>query len=97
MDEHALKNDIKIRQIGDPNVIKALQHFLMMAQTGEISGVAIVALSQNGSTHSQPVLPNNPVTLQLAMGALESLKLDLNDMLKQFKRQQSPILRARPM
>jgi hypothetical protein len=80
---------------GDPNLIRTLQHYLDLARRGEIAGIAIIGLAPQGGVYATPCLPSNPTAMQLAMGALLSLANDIDDSLKQFKKQvsASPIIR----
>jgi hypothetical protein len=81
--------------VGDPNVIRSIQYFLDLAKEGKINGVAIVAITPNGDVYSNPTLPLHPGVLHLALGALSSLTIDINDMLRQFKQRMSasPIIK----
>lgn len=81
--------------VGDPNVIRSLQHFLTLAQSGQLAGVAIVAIDQHGNAMQAPVIPQNPAALHIVLGALYHLMRSVDDMLDQFRGQvaASPIIK----
>jgi hypothetical protein len=80
---------------GDANIIRAMQHFLDLAKSGKIVGWAMVGLGPNGETYATQALPPNPIALHIAMGALSSLGMEVNDLLRQFRQPQSasPIIK----
>lgn len=85
--------------VGDPNVIRALQHFLTLAQAGQIVGVAIVGIDALGNVQEAPILPQNPAALHIALGAFYHLMRRVDDMIDRFRAQvaASPIIKPNGM
>jgi hypothetical protein len=82
--------------VGDANLIKTLQHFLTMAERGQICGCAIVALETMGGVQIAPVVPPNPGAFYVLMGALTSLSMLLNMKVQEFAQQRQPSSILRP-
>lgn len=81
--------------VGDPNVIRALQHFLQMAQSGQITGVVVLGIDGNGNVLGAPALPQSPVHLHIMNGALFGVMRQIDNLLDAFRQQQaaSPIIK----
>jgi hypothetical protein len=95
MESAAVIPDSNVVPVGDPNVIRALQHFLQMAQSGQIAGVVVIGIDAQGNVLGAPAIPQSPVHLHIMNGALFGMMRQVDKMLDAFRQQQaaSPIIK----
>jgi hypothetical protein len=95
MESAAAIPDPNVVPLGDPNVIRALQHFLQLAQAGTLTSVVIVGVDQHGNVLGAPVVQQNPTILHMINGALFGMMRQIDTLLDRFRQQQpaSPIIK----
>lgn len=80
---------------GDPNIIRALQHFLTLAQNGQLTSVVVVGVDANGNVMGAPIVQQHPAALHILNGALFGMMRQIDKLLDRFRSQQaaSPIIK----
>lgn len=86
--QDVLKQAAANQQVGNPELVRHLQHLVQLAADGQIIGFVGVALGADGQgTHNAMAIPQHAPFIQNVLGAMQVLAADLIDVVRKARQQ----------